>query len=79
VLVHPPPAQVVGPLIEAKDLGRAGQTEGGSVNRQAPELTVLDPAVLLVGRAGLRGGVSPRRRRLALASALGWFPLRKRM
>jgi hypothetical protein len=40
---------------DADQLGRSGQTNGGRVDRHAPELTLFDPTVFFIDRLSLRG------------------------
>jgi hypothetical protein len=40
---------------DADQLGRSGQTDGGGIDRHAPELTLFDPTVVFIDRLSLRG------------------------
>jgi hypothetical protein len=54
-----PPAQVVGLLVEAKDLSGSGQAESGPVDGLTPDLALGDPPMVFIGRLSLRGEYRP--------------------
>jgi len=58
-LDHLAAPQVVHLLVEAEDLRRSGQTEGGPIDRLAPELALFDPPMAFIGRLSLRGEDRP--------------------
>ena len=59
-LIHLALAEIIDFGLDAQNLGRSGQTEGGPVQRLAPELSFLNPPVAFVQRLSLRGGYRPK-------------------
>lgn len=59
-LDHIPPPQMFHPLVDAEDLRRSCQTQGGPVYLLAPKLARFDPSMAFIARLGLRGENRPR-------------------
>ena len=59
-LDHIPPPQMFHRLVDAEDLRRSRQTQGGPVYLLAPKLARFDPPMAFIARLGLRGEDRPR-------------------